>query len=42
MPGTLADYLNLKTFTSTAYCHVNKGKLEPKSKKCIFLMGLNL
>ena len=29
---TPADYSFLKTF----YCHVNDGKLEPRSKKCIF------
>jgi hypothetical protein len=27
----------LKTFGCPAYCHVNDGKLELKSKKCIFL-----
>jgi hypothetical protein len=27
----------LKNFGCPAYCHVNDGKLEPRSKKCIFL-----
>jgi hypothetical protein len=35
--GTPADYSILKTFGCPAYCHVNDGKLEPRSKKCIFL-----
>jgi hypothetical protein len=34
---TLANYSILKTFGSLAYCHVNDGKLEPRSKKCTFL-----
>jgi hypothetical protein len=34
---TLADYSFLKTFGCPAYCHVNDGKLDPRSKKCIFL-----
>jgi hypothetical protein len=35
--GTPADYSFLKTFGCPGYCHVNDGKLEPRSKKCIFL-----
>jgi len=35
--GTPADYSILKTFGCPAYCHVNDGKLEPRSKKYIFL-----
>jgi UDP:flavonoid glycosyltransferase YjiC (YdhE family) len=35
--GTPADYSFFKTFGFPAYCHVNDGKLEPRSKKCIFL-----
>jgi hypothetical protein len=35
--GTPADYSFLKTFGCPTYCHVNDGKLEPRSKKCIFL-----
>jgi hypothetical protein len=34
--GTSADYSIIKTFGCPAYCHVNEGKLEPRSKKCIF------
>ncbi|KAG9450470.1 hypothetical protein H6P81_010435 [Aristolochia fimbriata] len=35
--GTPADYSDLKVFGCTAYMHVNEGKLEPRTKKCIFL-----
>ena len=35
--GTPVDYSFLKTFGCPAYCHVNVGKLKPRSKKCIFL-----
>ena len=35
--GVKADYKNLKVFGSLAYAHVNKGKLEPRACKCIFL-----
>jgi len=35
--GTPADYSFLKTFSCPAYCHVNDGKLKPKSNKYIFL-----
>jgi transposase InsO family protein len=35
--GNPVDYSILKTFGCLAYCHVNDGKLEPRSKKCIFL-----
>lgn len=35
--GTPGDYFFLKTFGCPAYCHVNDRKLEPRSKKCIFL-----
>jgi hypothetical protein len=35
--GTPVDYSILKTFGCPAYCHVNDCKLEPRSKKCIFL-----
>jgi len=38
--GALADYSNLKTFTSPAYCHVTKGKLVPKSKKMYISYGI--
>lgn len=34
---TPADYSNLKTFDCSAYCHANRGKLEPSSKKCTCL-----
>jgi hypothetical protein len=35
--GTSVDYSFLKFFGCPAYCHVNDGKLKPRSKKCIFL-----
>jgi hypothetical protein len=35
--STFVDYLFLKTFGCHGYCHVNDGKLEPRSKKCIFV-----
>lgn len=35
--GNSPDYSNIKIFGCPAYVHVNEGKLEPRSKKCIFL-----
>ena len=35
--GSPIDYSNLKIFGCPAYSHVNEGKLEPRTKKCIFL-----
>ncbi|XP_075106992.1 putative mitochondrial protein AtMg00710 [Nicotiana tabacum] len=35
--GSPADYSNLKIFGCLAYAHVRDGKLEPMTKKCIFL-----
>jgi hypothetical protein len=35
--GTPVDYSQLKVFTCTAYTHVDNGKIEPRSIKCIFL-----
>ncbi|KAL6315970.1 hypothetical protein AAG906_014895 [Vitis piasezkii] len=35
--GTPASYSNLKIFGCPAYAHVDNGKLEPKSIKCVFL-----
>ena len=32
-----ATYLDLKIFECPAYAHVDNGKLEPRSMKCIFL-----
>ena len=32
-----ATYSDLKIFGCPAYAHVNNGKLEPRSLKCIFL-----
>ena len=36
-PGSPATYSDLKIFGCPAYAHVNNGKLEPRSMKCIFL-----
>jgi hypothetical protein len=35
--GKPADYSNLKVFDCPAYFHVNEGKLEPRTKKDIFV-----
>ncbi|KAG8482499.1 hypothetical protein CXB51_024054 [Gossypium anomalum] len=35
--GNLANYSDLKIFGCPAYAHVDNGKLEPRSIKCIFL-----
>ena len=35
--GTPANYSDLKIFGCPAYAHVDNGKLEPRSIKCIFL-----
>ena len=35
--STPSDYSDLKVFGCPAYCHVNDGKLEPRTKKCIFI-----
>ena len=35
--GKPADYSNLRVFGCPAYAHVNEGKLEPRSKKCVFV-----
>ena len=35
--GTPASYSNLKIFGCPTYAHVNNGKLEPRSIKCVFL-----
>ena len=35
--GSLATYSDLKFFGFLAYAHLNTGKLEPRSMKCIFL-----
>ncbi|KAG8473572.1 hypothetical protein CXB51_035820 [Gossypium anomalum] len=35
--GNPANYSDLKIFGYPAYAHVNNGKLEPRSIKCIFL-----
>lgn len=35
--GKAPSYENLRVFSCTAYIHVNEGKLEPRSKKAIFL-----
>ena len=36
-PGSPATYSDLKIFGCPTYAHVNNGKLEPRSMKCIFL-----
>ena len=35
--GTPTSYFDLKIFDCPAYAHVNNGKLEPRSRKCVFL-----
>ncbi|KAG8498113.1 hypothetical protein CXB51_007338 [Gossypium anomalum] len=35
--GNLANYSDLKIFGCPAYAHVDNGKLEPRSIKCVFL-----
>ncbi|KAL5766903.1 hypothetical protein ACOSP7_017520 [Xanthoceras sorbifolium] len=35
--GKPAEYSDLKVFGCPAYAHVNDGKLEPRSKRCIFI-----
>ena len=35
--GMPTDYSNLKIFGCTAYIHVKDGKLDLRSKKCIFV-----
>ena len=35
--GTSSDYSNLKVFGCLPYAHIDNGKLEPRSIKCIFL-----
>ncbi|KAG8492267.1 hypothetical protein CXB51_009957 [Gossypium anomalum] len=35
--GNPANYSNLKIFGCPVYAHVNNGKLEPRSIKCVFL-----
>ena len=35
--GSLATYSDLKIFGCPTYAHVDNGKLEPRSMKCIFL-----
>ena len=35
--GSPATYSDLKIFGCPAYAHVDNGKLEPRSMKCIFL-----
>ncbi|KAG8489761.1 hypothetical protein CXB51_017983 [Gossypium anomalum] len=35
--GNLANYSDLKIFRCPAYVHVDNGKLEPRSIKCVFL-----
>ncbi|KAG8493216.1 hypothetical protein CXB51_010581 [Gossypium anomalum] len=35
--GNPADYSDLKIFGCPTYAHVNNGKLEPRSIKCVFL-----
>lgn len=34
---TPVDYFSFHIFGCSAYAYVNEGKLEPRSKKCIFL-----
>ncbi|KAL5757330.1 hypothetical protein ACOSP7_019941 [Xanthoceras sorbifolium] len=35
--GKPAEYSDLKVFGCPAYAHINDGKLEPRSKRCIFI-----
>ncbi|KAG8472502.1 hypothetical protein CXB51_035379 [Gossypium anomalum] len=35
--GNLVDYSDLKIFGCPAYAHIDNGKLEPRSIKCVFL-----
>ena len=35
--STSLNYSDLRIFSCSAYAHVDNGKLEPRSKKCIFL-----
>ena len=35
--GNLANYSDLRIFGCPAYAHVDNGKLEPRSIKCVFL-----
>ena len=35
--GSPATYSNFKIFGCLSYAHVDNGKLEPRSMKCIFL-----
>ena len=35
--GTPSSYTNLKIFGCPTYAHVDNGKLEPRSRKCVFL-----
>ena len=35
--GSPATYSDLKNFGCPTYAHVDNGKLEPRSVKCIFL-----
>ncbi|KAG8492061.1 hypothetical protein CXB51_015688 [Gossypium anomalum] len=37
LSGNPANYSDLKIFGCPAYAHVNNGKLEPRSIKCVFL-----
>ena len=34
---SLSNYANLRIFCCLAYAHMNEGKLEPRTRKCIFL-----
>ena len=35
--GTPANYFDLKNFGCSTFVHVNNGKLESRSKRCLFL-----
>ncbi|KAL2542873.1 Retrovirus-related Pol polyprotein from transposon TNT 1-94 [Abeliophyllum distichum] len=37
LSGKIANYDTLKVFGCAAFAHQNLGKLEPRSKKCVFL-----
>ncbi|KAG8485551.1 hypothetical protein CXB51_018907 [Gossypium anomalum] len=40
--GNPANYSDLKIFGCPAYAHVNNGKLEPRSIKCVFFLVIKL
>ena len=37
LQGTSANYSDLKIFGCLEFVHIDNGKLEPRSKRCLFL-----